>query len=122
MLEFRVHTPAEFEPQGYTAGEARFTLRDTAEPDVFAVEDRIRPIPPIGKSYTPASRNTCQESWTTAGGAPLRARGDAKRLTVDLAKIEPSTDNFTMSGSSVTECRGLRALAVARVVNTLSRP
>ena len=122
VLEFRVHTPAEFEPQGYTAGEARFTLRDTAEPNVFAVEDRIRPIPPIGKSYTPASRNTCQESWTTAGGAPLRARGDAKRLTVDLAKIEPSTDNFTMSGSSVTECRGLRALAVARVVNTLSRP
>lgn len=121
VLEFRVHTPSQFEPQGYTAGEARFTLRDTAEPDVFAVEDRIRPIPPIGKSYTPASRNTCQESWTTAGGAPLRARGDAKRLTVDLAKIEPSTDNFTMSGSNVTECRGLRALAVARVVNTLSR-
>ncbi len=122
VLEFRVHTPAEFEPQGYTAGEARFTLRDTAEPDVFAVEDRIRPIPPVGKSYTPASRNTCQESWTTAGGSPLRARGDAKRLTVDLAKIEPSASNFTMSGSSVTECRGLRALAVARVVNTLSRP
>ena len=122
VLEFRVHTPSEFETQGYTAGEARFTLRDTAEPDVFAVEDRIRPIPPVGKSYTPASRNTCQESWTTAGGAPLRARGDAKRLTVDLAKIEPSTENFTMSGSSVTECRGLRALAVARVVNTLSRP
>ncbi|MFS8070403.1 MAG: serine/threonine-protein kinase, partial [Byssovorax sp.] len=90
VLEFRVRTPAEFEPQGYTAGEARFTLRDTAEPDVFAVEDRIRPIPPVGKRYTPASRNTCQESWTTAGGAPLRARGDAKRLTVDLAKIEPS--------------------------------
>jgi eukaryotic-like serine/threonine-protein kinase len=121
VLEFRVRTPAQFEAQGYAAGEARFTLRDTAEPDVFAVEDRIRPIPPVGKSYTPASRNTCQESWTTAGGAPLRARGDAKRLTVDLAKIEPSTDNFTMSGSSVTECRGLRALAVARVVNTLSR-
>ena len=121
VLEFRVRTPAQFEAQGYAAGEARFTLRDTAEPDVFAVEDRIRPIPPIGKSYTPASRNTCQESWMTAGGAPLRARGDAKRLTVDLAKIEPSTDNFTMSGSSVTECRGLRALAVARVVNTLSR-
>lgn len=121
VLEFRVRTPAQFEPQGYAAGEARFTLRDTEEPDVFAVEDRIRPIPPVGKAYTPASRNTCQESWTTAGGAPLRARGDAKRLTVDLAKIEPSNDNFTLSGASVTECRGLRALAVARVVNTLSR-
>jgi eukaryotic-like serine/threonine-protein kinase len=121
VLEFRVRAPAQFEPQGYAAGEARFTLRDTAEPDVFAVEDRIRPIPPLGKSYTPASRNTCQESWTSAGGAPLRARGDAKRLSVDLAKIEPSTSNFTMSGSSVTECRGLRTLPVARLVNTLVR-
>jgi serine/threonine-protein kinase len=121
VLEFRVRTPSQFEPQGYLAGEARFTLRDTPEPDVFAVEDRIRPIPPVGKTYTPASRNTCQESWTSAGGAPLRARGDAKRLSVDLAKIEPANENFTISGSTVTECRGLRSLAVARLVNTLSR-
>jgi serine/threonine-protein kinase len=122
VLEFRVRTPAQFEAQGYAAGEARFTLRDTDEPDVFAVEDRIRPFPPVGKTYAPAARNTCQESWTSAGDAPLRARGDALRLAVDLAKIEPATDNFTLSGSRVTECRGLRALAVARVVNTLTRP
>ncbi len=122
VLEFRVRTPSQFEPQGYAAGEARFTLRDTKEPDVFAVEDRIRPFPPVGKTYAPAARNTCQESWTSAGNAPLRARGDAQRLAVDLAKIEPAADNFTMSGSRVTECRGLRALAVARVVNTLTRP
>lgn len=121
VLEFRVRTPSQFERQGYLAGEARFTLRDTEEPEVYAVEDRIRPIPPLGKAYTAAARNTCQESWTSAGGAPLRARGDAKRLSVDLAKVEPSIENFTMSGSSVTECRGLRALAVARLVNTLSR-
>ncbi|MEP7126318.1 MAG: protein kinase, partial [Byssovorax sp.] len=121
VLEFRVRTPSQFDRQGYLAGEARFTLRDTEEPDVFAVEDRIRPIPPLGKTYTAAARNTCQESWTSAGGAPLRARGDAKRLSVDLAKVEPSTENFTMSGSTVTECRGLHALAVARLVNTLSR-
>jgi eukaryotic-like serine/threonine-protein kinase len=121
VLEFRVRTPSQFEPQGYLAGEARFTLRDTEEPDVFAVEDRIRPFPPVGKTYTSAARNTCQESWTSAGGAPLRARGDSKRLSVDLAKIEPAPDNFTISGSSVTQCRGLRALAVARLVNTLSR-
>jgi len=121
VLEFRVHTPAQFESQGYAAGEARFTLRDTPEPDVFAVEDRIRPIPPRGTTYAPSARNTCQESWTSAGNAPLRARGDALRLAVDLAKIEPSTKNFTQSGGQVTECRGLRALAVARVVNTLTR-
>jgi serine/threonine-protein kinase len=121
VLEFRVRTPSQFERQGYLAGEARFTLRDTEEPEVYAVEDRIRPIPPVGKTYTAAARNTCQESWTSAGGAPLRARGDAKRLSVDLAKVEPSNENFTTSGSSVTECRGLHSLAVARLVNTLSR-
>jgi serine/threonine-protein kinase len=121
VLEFRVRTPSQFDRQGYLAGEARFTLRDTDEPEVYAVEDRIRPIPPLGKTYTAAARNTCQESWTSAGGAPLRARGDARRLSVDLAKVEPSNENFTTSGSSVTECRGLHALAVARLVNTLSR-
>jgi serine/threonine-protein kinase len=121
VLEFRVRTPSQFERQGYLAGEARFTLRDTEEPEVYAVEDRIRPIPPVGKTYTTAARNTCQESWTSAGGAPLRARGDAKRLSVDLAKVEPSNENFTTSGSTVTECRGLHSLAVARLVNTLSR-
>ena len=122
VLEFRVRTPSQFAPQDYAAGEARFTLRDTDEPDVFAVEDRIRPFPPTGTTYAPDSRNTCQESWTSAGSAPLRARGDAQRLAVDLAKIEPSKNNFTVAGSRVTQCRNLRALSAARVVNTLTRP
>jgi len=36
VLEFRVRTPSQFERQGYLAGEARFTLRDTDEPEVYA--------------------------------------------------------------------------------------
>src|SRR5262249_21072444 len=77
VRERRVRTAAQFAPQNYEAGEARFAPRASPEPGVFAVEDRIRPIPPKGKTYDPRSRNTCQEVWTTAGGEPLRARGGA---------------------------------------------
>jgi tRNA A-37 threonylcarbamoyl transferase component Bud32 len=120
VLEFRVRTPAQFEPQNYEAGEARFVLR--MAPEGFTVEDRIRPLPPSGKKYDPRARNTCQEVWTTAAGAPLRARFDGTRLNVELAKIEPVGRNFVVEGERVTSCRGLRNLKAARVVNTLSRP
>ncbi len=75
-LEFRVKKPDHFKGQGYEVGEARFVLRATAEPGVFAVEDRIRPVPPTGKTYDARARGTCQEVWTQAGGEPLRARYD----------------------------------------------
>ncbi|MFO0759100.1 MAG: protein kinase [Byssovorax sp.] len=124
VLEFRVKTPAQLAPQDYEAGEARFTLRATTEPNVYAVEDRLRPFPPQGMTFAPGSRNSCQEAWTAVGGEPLRARFDGKRLTVDLAKIEPKTEqNFTVEGGkTVTGCRGLRETAVGRVVNTATRP
>jgi eukaryotic-like serine/threonine-protein kinase len=125
VLEFRVRAPAQFEPQNYEAGEARFEL--AAEPalgaDVFAVEDRIRPLPPHGTTYDPRSRNTCQEAWSSVNNEPLRARFDGERLTVDLAKIEPTTDNFSLEGGKrVVGCRGLAELKASRVVNTLTRP
>jgi len=121
VLEFRVRTAAQFDPQNYEAGEARFVLRALAEPGTFAVEDRIRPLPPKGKTYDPRSRNTCQEVWTTAGGGPLRARFDGARLTVELAKIEPLARNFEVEGGRVTGCKTLSELKAARLVNTLSR-
>lgn len=124
VLEFRVRTPAQFEPQDYDAGEARFALRALPEGGAggFAVEDRIRPLPPSGLTYDPRARNTCQEVWTTAGGEPLRARFEGTRLDVELAKIEPSARNFIVEDERVTSCLGLRNLKAARVVNTLSRP
>lgn len=121
-LEFRVKKPEQFAPQGYLVGEARFALRPTAEGDVYAVEDRIRPVPPVGKSYDPRSRGTCQEVWTAVGSDPLRARYDGTRLTVEFAKIEPGPGNFTSEGAKVTSCVGLRALRASKVVSVLKRP
>ncbi len=43
--------PEQFTPQGYEAGEARFVLRATNDASTFTVEDRIRPVPPVGKTY-----------------------------------------------------------------------
>jgi eukaryotic-like serine/threonine-protein kinase len=121
-LEFRVKKAEQFAPQGYAVGEARFVLRPTSDARVFAVEDRIRPVPPTGKSYDPRARGTCQEVWTGAGSEPLRARFDGTRLSVEFAKIEPGPMNFTVLGARVTSCVGLHALKASKVVSVLTRP
>jgi serine/threonine protein kinase len=121
VLEFRVTDPAQFAPQDYAQGEARFALRATDEPNVFVVEDHIRPNPPSGKSFDARSRGTCQEVWTHANGEPLRARFDGARLSVDFAKIEPTQANFVVEGVKITSCVGLRDLKAGKVVSTLTR-
>ncbi len=121
-VEFRVKKPEQFAAQNYEAGEARFVLHATADANVYTVEDRIRPVPPTGKSYDARSRGTCQEVWTAVGGDPLRARYDGARLTVEFAKIEPGPANFTIEGSKVTSCVGLRNLKASKVVSALVRP
>jgi serine/threonine-protein kinase len=122
-LEFRVRDPAQFAAQGYEKGEARFALRAIpGEASVFAVEDRIRPVPP-GKGYDLArARGTCLEVWTEADKQPLRATFDGARLTVEFAKIEPTEDNFTLDKGKVTSCIGLRKLPASKVVSTLVQP
>lgn len=124
VLEFRVRVPAQFEPQNYEAGEARFELaaEPALGPYVFAVEDRIRPFPPEGTTYDPRSRNTCQEAWSSVNSEPLRARFDGKRLSVDFAKIEPTNVNFIIEGKRIVSCLGLAELKASHVVNTLTRP
>jgi serine/threonine-protein kinase len=121
-LEFRVVDPAQFETQGYEKGEARFALRQIpGEARVFAVEDRVRPVPP-GKGYDLAkARGTCLEVWTEADKQPLRATFDGTRLTVEFAKIEPTEANFTVSKGLVTSCIGLRKLKASKVVSSLER-
>ena len=121
-LEFRVTDPVQFEAQGYEKGEARFALRQIpGEARVFAVEDRVRPVPP-GKGYDLAkARGTCLEIWTEANKQPLRATFDGTRLTVEFAKIEPTEANFTVSKGKVTSCIGLRKLKASKVVSSLER-
>ena len=122
-LEFRVRTAAQFAPQDYETGEARFTLRLLpGESAVFAVEDHIRPIPPPDAKFAPESRGACQEVWSEAGGKPLRATWDGTRLSVEFAKIEPSSANFVVKKGTVTSCIGLRKLRAAKVVSLLTRP
>ncbi len=121
VLEFRVKNPAQFAPQDYQAGEARFVLRATNEPNVFTVEDRIRPNPPAGRAFDPHSRGTCQEVWTQAGSEPLRARWDGSRLSVEFVKIEPGVDNFVPHDGTITSCVGLRSLKAVKVVSQLAR-
>jgi serine/threonine-protein kinase len=121
-LEFRVKRPDHFPRQGYEAGDARFVLRPTADPAVYAVEDRIRPVPPTGKAYDARARGTCQEVWAAAGSDPLRARYDGTRLSVEFAKIEPGPSNFITEGNRVTSCVALRDLRAVKVVSILTRP
>ena len=121
VLEFRVKDPAQFAPQDYAEGEARSAPRATDEPNVFVVEDHIRPNPPSGKAYDARSRGTCQEVWTQANGEPLHARFDGARLSVDFAKIEPTQANFVVEGVKITSCVGLRDLKAGKVVSTLTR-
>ena len=120
-LEFRVKKPEQLAPQNYEAGEARFVLHATGDAGVYAVEDRIRPVPPPGKTWDPRARGTCQEVWTSAGAEPLRARFDGARLTVEFAKIEPGPANFTTEGARVTSCVGLHELKASKVVSVLTR-
>ena len=121
-LEFRVKKPDQFTRQNYEVGDARFVLRATADPGVYAVEDRIRPVPPTGKTYDARARGTCQEVWASAGADPLRARYDGTRLSVEFAKIEPGPTNFIAEGTRVTSCVGLRDLRAVKVVSVLTRP
>jgi serine/threonine-protein kinase len=121
-LEFRVKKPDQFPRQNYEVGDARFVLRATSDAGVFAVEDRIRPVPPTGKTYDARSRGTCQEVWTSAGAEPLRARYDGTRLSVEFAKIEPGAASFLTEGTKVTSCVRLHDLKASKVVSVLTRP
>ncbi|WP_437579776.1 protein kinase domain-containing protein [Sorangium sp. So ce887] len=122
-LEFRVRRPEQFTPQDYAEGEARFSLREIpGESGVFAVEDRLRFIAPESRQFDPArSRGTCQDVRSDVEGRPLRASFDGTRLSVEFAKIEPTTSNFVIERGRVVSCVGLSALPATRVVSTLSR-
>ena len=122
-LEFRVVRAAQFAPQDYQVGEARFSLREIeGEPRVFEVEDRIRFIAPGGTQFDPArARGTCQDVRPSVDGRPLRATFDGARLSVEFARIEPTRKNFVVERGKVVSCVRLSALPATRVVSTLSR-
>jgi serine/threonine protein kinase len=123
-LELRIVDPAQAAPQDYIAGEARFVLSPIPnETATFAVEDKVRPKPPaLSKFDSQKARTTCQENYTEASGRPLRATFDGTRLTVELAKIEPTQANFTRGpDKDIVGCVGLRKLTATIVKSTLTR-
>lgn len=122
-VEFRIRDAGDFAGQGYVDGEARFTLTPVpGETRTFAVEDKIRPIPPVGKTYEPKSRGTCQEVWSAVDRKPLRAQFDGTRLTVDMVKILPAPTMFEVDGNKVIGCRGLKGAQASKIESTYTRP
>jgi eukaryotic-like serine/threonine-protein kinase len=118
-LEFQVVDESRFKDQGYRAGEARFVLTVVeGEPDTFAVEDRVRPTPPLPYSSDDA-RATCIAVFTNAASGPLRARLSGDRLDVQAAKIDPTEKNFTLGNGKTISCRALESLTAAITPVTL---
>ena len=122
-VEFQVVEPSQFAPQDYRAREARFVLRVAPEgAGHYLVEDRVRPAPPTGYTFTTNARLTCLGLWREASDGPLRAELHGDRLDVDFAKIEPQPETFQVAGKTVASCRGLEALPAARIPSVFRRP
>ncbi|MBK8257785.1 MAG: protein kinase [Polyangiaceae bacterium] len=123
VVEFRVKNATQFAPADYEVGDARFVLRTLPEKDVeFAVEDRLRPDPPLAYPYDRGrARSTCQDVRTEVGGTALRATLDGTRLSVELIKIEPGAKNFLLEGKKTVSCLGLSKLKASKIVSILTK-
>ncbi|WP_437585753.1 serine/threonine-protein kinase [Sorangium sp. So ce1000] len=108
-VELRVRDPEQLAGQGYEKGEARFVLSPIpGDLSLFAVEDRVRPLPPERTSYDEArARPTCLVTRKEVGAKPLRARLDGDTLTVDVVVLEADLSNFVFERGRVVRCEGL---------------
>jgi hypothetical protein len=121
-VELRIQSAAQFAPADYEDGETRFVLRRVPGEDmVFAVEDRLRPKPPLDFPFAGVARATCQEVRSEAGGAPLRATLEGSRLSVELMKLEPGQSNFLLEKGKTVSCVGLGKLKASKVVSVLMK-
>lgn len=118
-VEFRVVNPAQLAPADYAINEARFTLKPSAEPTSFFVEEKMRPQATV--PFDPKSRNSCQEIWTEVDGSPLVASLVGAELRVDFAKVSVSSTNLKVQGGKVVSCSKLRATARGRGRTVLKR-
>ncbi len=130
-VEFRVVDPKQFEPQEYRAAEARFVLSPLpGKADTFAVEDRVRPEPPLRMyahkqvrlKFATNAFNTCLAVITEVDGRPLRATLNGDQLAVQFAIIKPHPErNFLIANNTVQSCHGLNELAKGVVKNAFTR-
>jgi eukaryotic-like serine/threonine-protein kinase len=123
VLEMRIRDAKDLAAQGYIDGEARAALSVVkGETRTFSVEDKLRPSPPVGYSYDPRARGTCQEVWSAVDKKPLHAQFDGSRLTVDMVKITPTAEMFELQGKTVVGCKGLKGAPASRVESVFTRP
>jgi eukaryotic-like serine/threonine-protein kinase len=123
-VEFRIQRASQHPRQGYETGDVRFELKTAgAGDDAFAVEDHIRPTPPAGFEYDPAtSRESCVGTWTTVKGRKLTAKIDPKgTLIVILVQIRTGLDKFKMAGRRVTGCNDLEKAPAEPIESRLAR-
>jgi serine/threonine-protein kinase len=123
-LEFRIQQATQHPRTGYENGEVRFRLSlIPGSSNEFAVEDHLRPTPPAGVEYDPAtSRNSCVGVWTAIKGKKLLAQFDgASTLTVDVAQIRTTADKFKTQGKKVVSCVNLGASPADSIESKLSR-
>jgi serine/threonine-protein kinase len=124
VLEMRIRDAEPFKAQGYEQDEVRFLLREKpGQPDVYLVEDRLRPTPPPDLKYDPErARATCLVPFSSAGDSPLEARLAEGKLRVQLVKIAPARDMFNIQGKRVVGCKNLAVTKTEALESVLERP
>jgi eukaryotic-like serine/threonine-protein kinase len=120
-VEFRVVDPSQLAPADYAAGEPRFILRTTSEPNTFSVEETMRPH--FTEPFDPKARTTCQEIWTEIDGRPLLAtkEGTENTLRVDFARASYDSKMAVIEDGKVVACNKLRGAVAGRARTTLTR-
>jgi eukaryotic-like serine/threonine-protein kinase len=123
-LEIRIREPGTLAAQGYVEGETRFVLRAIpGKGDVFALEDRLRPLPPAGFQLDPdRSREPCLVTYTSLAGKPLEARLEGGKLRAQTVRIEPVAKNFALEGKRVVGCKDLEGARTSIIESNFTRP
>ena len=122
-VEFRIQKASQHPRQGYADGEVRFALHSIpGKDDEFAVEDHIRPTPPDGFEYDPAtSRDSCIGTWTSVKGRKLTAKIEKGALVVDLVQIRTGQNRFDTEGKRVTSCNDVDSAPAEPIESKLIR-
>ena len=121
---FHAADPSTFPREGREPGALRFALRRSGTDEaLYAVEDRVHPVPPKGTEYDlkrgfPAS---CREVWRDVGGMPLRARRSDDRLLVELVKLDSAPAQLQSSKGRVVSCGNSATGRAVRVELVLTR-
>ena len=121
VVELRIKDNTGFAEQGYTLGEAKFTLRPRpSAPGTFEVTDHARPLPPRGAAYDAAALASCVVNLARVAGRPLVAKLEGDALVVEQAALTTGPSDFRLMGNVVVGCK-LEQARSAIATSKLSR-